>query len=227
MILGIYGSGGLGREIYEIAIRRNVASSLWNQIVFIDDFSDEGDYFGTKRIQFNSLKINKNEYECVIAVGEPLSREKLFQKLTEEDIKLTCLTDPTAIVSPTAKIKSGTLICEFSTIHSGVELGYNTLIQPFCDIGHDIKVGNHTVLSPFCAPGGRTVFGDRVFVGLQSSIMDLLTIGDDAIVGMGAAVFRDVPAGATVVGNPARITRGNDEHKIFTTHEKKDDKIET
>ncbi len=217
MILGIYGSGGLGREIYEIAIRRNVASSLWNKIVFIDDFNDQGDYFGTKRIQFDSLKTHKEEYECVIAVGEPSSRQKLFQKLTNEEIKLTYLIDPTAIVSPTAKISNGTIICEYSTIHTGVEIGYNTLIQPYCDIGHDIKIGDHTVLSPFCAPGGGTVFGERVFVGMQSSIMELLTIGDDAIVGMGSAVFRDVPAGNTVVGNPARITRGKDEHKVFTS----------
>jgi sugar O-acyltransferase (sialic acid O-acetyltransferase NeuD family) len=216
MILGIYGSGGLGREIYDIAIRRNSASSIWDEIVFIDDFSEEGEYFGTKRIKFDSLKTNKNKYECVIAVGEPSARQKLFQKLIDEDIKLTNLIDPTAIISPTSKIGKGTIICEFSTIHTGVELGYNTLIQPFCDIGHEIKVGNHTVLSPYCVPGGGTVIGDRVFVGMQSCIKEQLTIGDDAIVGMGSVIFRDVPSGSTVIGNPARVTRGNDEHKVFS-----------
>ena len=111
MILGIYGSGGLGREIYEIATRRNLASSLWNQIIFIDDFIDEGGFFGTKRIQFDSLKTHKEEYECVIAVGAPSVRQRLFQKLTNEEIKLTYLIDPTATVSPTAKISNGTIIC--------------------------------------------------------------------------------------------------------------------
>ena len=217
MILAIYGSGGLGREVYEIAIRRNAVSSLWNKIIFIDDFSVEGDYFGTTRIQFNTLNKHKSEYECIIAVGEPSTREKLFQKLTNDNIKLTQLIDPTAIISPTAKIGEGSIICEYSTIHTGVELGYNTLIQPFCNIGHDIKVGNHTVLSPYCAPGGGSIFGERVYVGMHSSILELLTIGDDAILGMGSVVFRDVPTGSTVVGNPARITRGKDEHKVFTS----------
>ena len=163
----------------------------------------------------------KDDCECVIAVGEPSSREKLFEKVTNEGMKLTSLIDPTAIVSPTAKINDGAIVCEYSTIHTGVELGYNTLIQPFCDIGHDIRVGDHTVLSPFCAPGGGIVFGKRVYVGMQSCLMELLTIGDDAIIAMGSAVFRDVPAGATVVGNPARITRGNKRHKVFASHERR------
>lgn len=215
MILGIYGAGGLGREIYDIALRRNAASSLWSEIIFIDDFSDEGNYCGARRIRFESLIDYKNNIECVIAVGEPSSRETLHNKLSEAGVRLTSLVDTTAIVSPTAKIGNGVIICEFSTIHTEVVLGCNALIQPFCDIGHDIKIGNHVVLSPFCAPGGGTVFGDRVFVGMHVSIMELVVIGDDAIIGMGSAVFRDVPAGATVVGNPARITRGNDDHKVY------------
>ena len=216
MKLGVYGSGGLGREIYEIALRRNILSSIWSEIVFIDDFIEQGDFFGTKRISNNSLENHKNEYECVIAIGEPSVREKIYNRAMAAGIKMTRLIDPTALISPTARIGEGTIVCEFSTVHTGVEIGYNCLIQPFCNIGHDIRVGNNTILSPFCAPGGGSVFGDRVYVGMHSSIIELIKIGDDAIVGMGSAVFRDVPAGATVVGNPARVTRGNDEHKVFS-----------
>lgn len=215
MKLGVYGSGGLGREVYEIARRRNAASNLWSEIVFIDDFHDVGGYYGTKRIRFESLLSSRQDYECVIAVGEPSSREVMYKKLISEDVGLTHLIDTTAIISPTAKIGRGAIVCEYSTIHTEAELGLNSLIQPFCDIGHDIKVGSHTVLSPYCAPGGGTIFGDRVFVGMKASIMELLTIGDDAIIGMGSVVFRDVPPGSTVIGNPARVTRGNDEHKVY------------
>jgi len=215
MILGIYGSGGLGREIYEIAVRYNSIHSSWNEIIFIDDFNEEGSYFETERIKFNALLNNKDDYECIVAVGEPSAREKLFNKLINENVKITSLIDPTSLVSPTAIINKGSIICEYATIHTGVELGCNTLIQPFCDIGHDIKIGDHSVFSPHSAPGGSTVFGKRVYIGMQSTLIEKLTIGDDVIVAMGSTVFRDVPSGSTVVGNPARVTRGNDEHKVF------------
>lgn len=54
-----------------------------------------------------------------------------------------------------------------------------------------------------------------MFMGMNSTSKDKIIIGDDAIIGMGTAVFRDVAAGATVVGNPARVTRGNDAHRVF------------
>jgi serine acetyltransferase len=48
------------------------------------------------------------------------------------------------------------------------------------------------------------VLGERVFVGSGARILGGLTIGDDAVIGAGAVVTKDVPAGVTVVGVPAR-----------------------
>jgi maltose O-acetyltransferase len=52
---------------------------------------------------------------------------------------------------------------------------------------------------------GRPVsIGRNVWIGGGAIILPGLTIGDDAVVGAGAVVTRDVPQGATVLGNPAR-----------------------
>ena len=47
--------------------------------------------------------------------------------------------------------------------------------------------------------------GHNVWIGGGAIILPGVTIGDDAIIGAGSVVTRDVPAGATVVGNPARV----------------------
>lgn len=53
---------------------------------------------------------------------------------------------------------------------------------------------------------GRPIrIGRNVWIGAGALILPGVTVGDDALIGAGSVVTRDVPAGATVVGNPARV----------------------
>ena len=52
--------------------------------------------------------------------------------------------------------------------------------------------------------GGGTHLGADVTVGLGAAVRDHLSIGDRAVIGMGAVVVEDVPADTTVRGVPAR-----------------------
>ncbi|MNK18612.1 Maltose O-acetyltransferase [compost metagenome] len=55
---------------------------------------------------------------------------------------------------------------------------------------------------------GRPVhIGSQVWIGGGAIILPGVTVGDDAIIGAGSVVTRDVPAGAKVMGNPARVAR--------------------
>jgi sugar O-acyltransferase (sialic acid O-acetyltransferase NeuD family) len=215
MKLGIYGAGGLGQEIYEVSKRINSASKRWKEIFFVDDVRSEGPIFGARSTKFERLLDDKNEYELIVAVGEPSLREKLFNKAKENNFKIVNLIDPTALVSPSARLAEGIIICQFASVNAGTIIHENVLIQPYCIVGHDITIGSHSVLSPHSTPGGNSVFGSRVFVGMNSSIKEKLIIGNDVVIGMGAAVFNDLPDNVTVVGNPARVTLARENRKVF------------
>ena len=216
MKLLLYGAGGLAKEIFDIVVR--CYPDKYEKIYFIDDFVEEGSFYLSERLHFDSIKNRFEELddlEGVVAVGEPSHRDKLSKKFDNIGLKLATIIDKTALISPTARIEEGTIVCEFSTIHANVELGRSVLIQPYSDVGHDIKVGDYSVLSSNCAPGGDSVFGERVYVGMNATTKEKIKVGDDSIIAMGASVFRDVDAESIVVGNPARVTKGNSQHRVF------------
>jgi maltose O-acetyltransferase len=66
-------------------------------------------------------------------------------------------------------------------------------------VAHDASTKRWTGYSRI----GRVDIGRRVYIGVGSIVLPGVRIGDDAIVGAGSVVSRDVPPGAVVVGNPA------------------------
>ena len=86
-----------------------------------------------------------------------------------------------------------------------VTIGDKTQIAP----GVQILTADHPRSPEVRASGlefGRPIhIGRNVWIGGGAIILPGVTIGDDALVGAGSVVTRDVPAGATVVGNPARV----------------------
>jgi maltose O-acetyltransferase len=86
-----------------------------------------------------------------------------------------------------------------------VRIGERTQIGP----GVQILAADHPREPARRATGlefGRPVrIGRNVWIGAGALILPGVSVGDDALVGAGSVVTRDVPAGATVVGNPARV----------------------
>lgn len=215
MILFIYGSGGLGKEVYDLACRINIVKNMWSKISFIDDIREENSLNNVKVYKFDQLLLEKDNCECIIAVGEPNLREKLFNKLKSNGLKIATLIDPSATISPFAIINEGCIISPWVLVSSGAFIDSNCLIQTYVNIGHDIRIGRHSVFSSCVCPGGFDVFGEKVYIGMGSLIREKLNIGDNVIISMGSSVFNDIPSDVIVMGNPARVIRKNEVGKIF------------
>jgi acetyltransferase-like isoleucine patch superfamily enzyme len=68
-------------------------------------------------------------------------------------------------------------------------------------------VGDWSLVGASVTIAGGTVIDENCYVGSGTSVMNGLRVGKGALVGLGSNVIRDVPAGSTVAGNPARRLR--------------------
>lgn len=71
-------------------------------------------------------------------------------------------------------------------------------------VAHNVRIRSHAMVIADAMLGGSADIGERSWVAPSACISDGLTVGSDALVGLGAVVTRDVPQGETVAGNPAR-----------------------
>lgn len=109
----------------------------------------------------------------------------------------------------------GTIICAYSLISCNVTVAENVYIQPFTTVGHDIVVNSSCVISPYCELGGCDIIGQETYIGVHASLKEKITIGNRCIIGMGSAVFKDLPDEVIVLGNPARILKKNEQGRVF------------
>jgi UDP-2-acetamido-3-amino-2,3-dideoxy-glucuronate N-acetyltransferase len=109
-----------------------------------------------------------------------------------------------AIVGNRCKISSHTFICEGVTLEDEVFIGHNVTFTndrfPRATAGGRLQ----TEADWSCVP---TLVKRGASIGSGAVLLCGITIGENALVGAGSVVIRDVPAGAVVAGNPARIIK--------------------
>lgn len=208
----IYGAGGLGVEVVDIIRRSTLANS---ELFFVDDFNAGKTIYEIHVLSFEDAILQHGSAKMVIAQGEPAARKSLLDKAKKNGFELATVIDSSAIVSPTAKVGDGSIICPHCILASSVLVGENVLVNAKTILGHDVKVGDNSVMSSMVNIGGRTCIDEETFIGMGTLVKDKLNIGARAIVSMASAVFRDIPSDVVVVGNPARVAKKNDSNKIF------------
>lgn len=108
-------------------------------------------------------------------------------------------------------------------IHPGARLGRRLFIDHANGvvIGETAKIGTDCVLFHQVTLGGVSMskgkrhptLGDRVMVGAGAKVLGPIHVGSDARIAANAVVVRDVPAGCSAIGVPARVSPGCSQQK--------------
>jgi sugar O-acyltransferase (sialic acid O-acetyltransferase NeuD family) len=192
--IAIYGAGGFGKEAKFLIESINQGTPQFAFKGFLDD---------NPAIRGN-MAANGSYDHLAIAIAQPQSRTEVYRK-TGERFSYPNLIHPDVFIHPSVKLGKGIIVCGGARLTVDISIGDFVIINLNATIGHDVVIGSFSALMPSVNISGNVKLGERVFVGTAATILQGISVDDDAVIGAGALVTKDVPPGMVARGVPARF----------------------
>ncbi len=207
----IIGAGGFGREVAWLIEDINKVNNEWNIVGFVDDNkSIQGTEINGYKVVGDIDWLKEQELCVVNAIGDPIIKKKVMEKLAGSKNHYPVLIHPSVINSGSVNFGEGSIVCAGNIITVNIEIGKHVIINLDCTIGHDANIGDYSTVLPSVNISGFVKTEECVSVGTGSAIIQGVNIGRNTVVGAGAVVVKDLPANCTAVGAPAKPIKFNE-----------------
>lgn len=144
-----------------------------------------------------------------------LNRAAIYEKLKQAGCCFANFISPRAYVSNHSKIGENVFIFEQNVIQNGTEIGDNTILWSGNHIGHQSKIGSHVFLSSHVVVSGFCNIESFCYFGVNSTLVDHLSIAQGTLVGAGSLILRDTERNSVYIGNPAKKIEGKDPFEVI------------
>jgi sugar O-acyltransferase (sialic acid O-acetyltransferase NeuD family) len=211
-IYAIYGASGCGRSLMPVARQQLQRDGLTAELYFIDDRFDQPTVWnGHPAVNYATFQqLQTSSKQVVIAIANSRIREKIALQLQQDEIKMWSICADNVVLMDEVDLGEGSALSPFVTVTSNIRIGKCFHANLYSYVEHDCLIGDYVTFAPGVKCNGNIHIHDHAYIGAgavikQGTSNQPLVIGQGAVVGMGAVVTKSVPAGVTVVGNPARI----------------------
>ncbi len=209
-LFGIYGASGCGRGVMPL-LRAQVGQHDEHECVFIDDAPSAEIINGHRVLSFEQFQaMPATRHQVCVAIADSGIRERIVQRCAKAGVEFITVRAGNVVVMDDVVLGEGAILSPFVTLTSNIRIGRHFQANLYSYVEHDCVIGDFVTFAPGVKCNGNVVVEDHAYLGTGAIIRQgkpgaPLVIGRGAVVGMGAVVTKDVPAGVTVVGNPARI----------------------
>lgn len=209
----IYGAGGHGKVIADI-----VEKSGGTVPAFVDDDKSlwGKSFFGCPvwgGMDRLLQAARKERFGVIIAIGDNRIRREIQQALAKENIIFGTAIHPSVQLGRDVTVGEGTVIMANSVINPGSRVGGHCIVNTAVTIDHDCIIGDFVHLSPGAHLGGSVRVDAGSWIGLGASVINNIHVAENAVVGAGAVVIRDVEPHTVAAGNPAAFLHKNEQIK--------------
>ncbi|HML08480.1 MAG TPA: hypothetical protein VK430_10195 [Xanthobacteraceae bacterium] len=132
-------------------------------------------------------------------------RVKRIQGLGVPRDRWANVVDPTALLADGVLTGSGVWAQAGAMVMEGARIGSHVALRAGCHVSHDCKVSDHVSIGISAILCGYGAVEMGAYIAPGAIIRDGIRVGSFSVVGLGAVVVEDVPAGTVVAGNPARV----------------------
>lgn len=199
----LIGYSGHGYVVADLALENNYKLLGYTEIFRMKNNPFNLEYLGNERDK--NFQFWEMDIDFLIGIGDNGIREKVFSFVRSKGKNVSTLIHPTSSVSKFVTIGSGVFINRNVSINTFVKVGDNVLLNTGCIIEHECVISDSVHICPGAVLAGNVKIGDRTLIGANSVIKQGVSIGKDVTIGAGSVVLKDIPDGATFVGNPARL----------------------
>ncbi len=218
--LVIIGAGGMGSEFVWVAeemnaaaVRDGAACLPWQILGYADDAPEKrgrklGPYLVHGTIAETAALFSGQSVSFGVAIGNNQTREKLARAAEAAGWNPATLVHPSVIAAKDARIGAGTYIAPGCVVCPRAEVGKYVIVNTHVSVGHDSVLEDYAQACPGTRISGGCRAGRRAFLGSNSSLTPGVLVGEDAVVGANSHAVRNVAAGVTVAGCPARLVGG-------------------
>lgn len=208
----IYGAGGHGIVVADIIRAMKAIGQEVEVRGFLDDDKDLwGKNFWKIPVLGSVEQLEEfPEDKIIVAVGDNTIRKKIIGSLDKYAKTHFTAIHPSAVISPSAVIGEGCMICANAVVNPESSIGDHVILNTSCTVDHHNRIGEFVHLAPGVHTGGEVEIGQGTFVGIGVAVLPGRKVGEGAMIGAGSVVTRDVKDHMVVCGNPARAIRRRD-----------------